>query len=146
MTKSVRTVPPTLNAEIAWREMREQRVHHLVVMTGTQVLGLFSDRDAGGTKGERLRIGRLVEELMTPSPVTVRPETPVRKAANMMRGRSIGSLVVTDDHGHLRGIVTVTDLLELLGRGLERPVVASMRRTLNHRARRITANGARRVT
>jgi CBS domain-containing protein len=87
-----------------------------------------------------------VEELMTPSPVTVRPETPVRKAANMMRGRSIGSLVVTDDHGHLRGIVTVTDLLELLGRGLERPVVASMRRTLNHRARRIMTNGARRVT
>jgi CBS domain-containing protein len=134
MTKSVRTVPPTLSAEIAWREMHEQGVHHLVVMTGTEVLGVFSDRDAGGVKGERLRTGRLVEELMTKSPVTVRPETPVRKAANVMRGRSIGSLVVTDAKGRLRGIVTVTDLLELIGRGLERPVASTTRWTLNHQA------------
>jgi CBS domain-containing protein len=121
MTTSVRTVPPTLSAEIAWREMHEQGVHHLVVMTGQDVVGIFSDRDAGGAKGERLRIGRLVQDLMTPSPVTVRPETPVRKAANLMRGRSIGSLVVTSNRGQLQGIVTVTDLLELIGRSCSRP-------------------------
>lgn len=69
---------------------------------------------------------------MTSDVVTVLPETPVRKAANVMRGRAIGCLVVAvGDRVH--GIVTVADLLELLGRGLERPVAAAVRPTLNHR-------------
>jgi CBS domain-containing protein len=95
---------------------------------------LLSERDSGGRRGAALRKGRTVAELMTRHPVTVRPDTPVRKAANLMRGRSIGSLVVTDDRTRLVGIVTVSDLLELVGRGIERPTVATGRPPLRHRA------------
>jgi CBS domain-containing protein len=50
-----------------------------------------------------------------------------------MRGRSIGCLVVANADRAL-GIVTVADLLELIGRGSERAVESATRRTLNHRA------------
>jgi CBS domain-containing protein len=50
-----------------------------------------------------------------------------------MRGRSIGSLVVTEA-GRAIGIITITDLLELLGRGLDRPVETTTRRPIGHRA------------
>jgi CBS domain-containing protein len=70
---------------------------------------------------------------MTEAVVTVPPTTPVRKAANLMRGRSIGCLVVSVA-GRAVGIITVADLLELIGRGIERPVATTTRWTLKHRA------------
>ena len=44
----------------------------------------------------------------------------LRKAANLMSGRVIGSLPVMDD-GQLVGIVTATDVLDALGSGSTRP-------------------------
>jgi CBS domain-containing protein len=46
----------------------------------------------------------------------VTTRTPVRRAAALMRGRSIGSLVVTTANGRVAGIVTVSDLLEVIAR------------------------------
>ena len=134
MTDAVEVVAADSSAARAFDRMRTRRIHHLVVIDDGRVVGMFSDRDAGGPRGAALRQDRTVAELMTPSPVTVLPDTPVRKAANVLRGRAIGSLVVTDRSGRLKGIVTVADLLELLGRGAARPVVASTRWTQNHRA------------
>ena len=48
----------------------------------------------------------------------------IRRVANLMRGRSIGCVVVTRD-GELEGIITVSDLLGLLGKGQERPAPAT---------------------
>lgn len=45
---------------------------------------------------------------------TASPETTIRQAANMLRGRTIGCLPVVED-SKLVGIVTVTDLLDLVG-------------------------------
>ena len=55
----------------------------------------------------------------------------VRRAANLMRGRSIGCLVATRN-GRMAGIVTVSDLLDLLGKGGERRV-ANPRASLHYR-------------
>jgi acetoin utilization protein AcuB len=133
MTEDVKTIAPTSAAEDAWELMRSHQFHHVVVTRGRRVVGILSDRDAGGRRGAAIRRGHTVEELMTTSVVTVEPETPVRKAANMMRGRSIGCVVVTD-RGRVVGIVTVADLLELLGRGADRPAATTTRWTLRHRA------------
>jgi predicted transcriptional regulator len=57
-----------------------------------------------------------VADLMTSPVLTVTTRTPVRRAASLMKGRSVGSLVVTSANGKVAGIVTVSDLLELLAR------------------------------
>ena len=133
MTEDVQTISPGKAAEDAWELMRTHSLHHLVVTHGSRVLGVLSDRDAGGRLGSTVRRGHTVAELMTPRVVTVEPTTTVRKAANLMRGRSIGCVVVTD-RGRVVGIVTVADLLEILGRGGDRPVTVGRRWTLKHRA------------
>ena len=69
---------------------------------------------------------------MTTPVVTATPTMTVRQAANLMRGRSIGCLVVVRA-GRPIGIVTVSDLLELMGRGFDRSVAVNARRPLNHR-------------
>ena len=53
----------------------------------------------------------LVRELMTPNPVTVRPDTPVPDALRLMRERKVRRLPVIDSHGRLVGIVSDKDLL-----------------------------------
>lgn len=132
MTDVVKTVGPTLPAEQAWNVMRVGGVHHLVVVGDNGVLGVFSDRDAGGRRGETIRRGRTVGDLMSSPAVTVPATTTIRQAANLMRGRSIGCLVVTEG-GHVAGIITIADLLTLLGSGAERPMASTRRWTLKHR-------------
>ena len=133
MTHNVKTIAPTAGAEDAWNLMRLHGIHHLVVTTQNRVVGVFSERDAGGRRGATIRQTRTVEDLMTTPAVTVDPTATVRQAANLMRGRSIGCLVVVKSD-HVAGIVTVSDLLELVGRGLDRGATMHTRRTLNHRA------------
>ncbi|HEY1304343.1 MAG TPA: CBS domain-containing protein [Vicinamibacterales bacterium] len=132
MTRGVKTVPVTATADEAWTQMRMKRIHHLVVLDARAMVGVISDRDMGGRGGAAVRNRRLVRELMTKGVITIAPDAPVRKAANLLRGRSIGCLVVTD-HGYVVGIITTADLLDLIGRGAERSVATSRRWTLNHR-------------
>jgi acetoin utilization protein AcuB len=133
MTTGVKTIGPTVAADEAWRMMRFHRIHHLVVTDRDRVVGVVSERDTGGRRGSAVTDGSTVADLMTAPAVTVKPTMTVRKAANMMRGRSIGCLIVTET-GRALGIVTVSDLLKLVGRGLDRAVTSSQRRSLNHRA------------
>jgi acetoin utilization protein AcuB len=143
MSTAVQTVVPAMGAEDAWNLMRSKRIRHLVVAEGRRVVGVVSDRDLGGRGGASVRENHTVRGLMTERVVSVPPTTPVRKAANLMRGRSIGCLVVSVA-GRAVGIITVADLLELIGRGVERPVAATTRWTLKHRVphgRRAGATG-----
>lgn len=135
MTRSVQTISPDAPAEDAVTLMRVKGIHHLVVTDGVRIVGVLSDRDAGGPRGAAARQHRTVAELMTSPAVTVDASTTVRKAANLMRGRSIGCLVVADG-GRAVGMVTVSDLLELVGRGIDRGAVATTRWTLKGRGPR----------
>lgn len=58
----------------------------------------------------------LVGLVMTSDVVTVTPETPVEEAAAIMQEESIGSLVVVDGEGHLEGILTTTDFVDIVAR------------------------------
>jgi len=135
MNTRVETVSPELPAEQAWERMRVRRIHHLVITKGPEVVGVLSDRDAGSVGGQAIRQNRRVDALMTRQVVTARPTTTIREAANLMRGRSIGCLPIVEKE-RLVGIVTVSDLLALIGRGAERPVIRHTRWTLKSRGAR----------
>ena len=120
MTDRVYKVSPETNAEIAWNIMSMRRIHHLVVTRAGRIVGLLSDRDFGRIKTRRARELYRVADLMTLKVVTASPATPIRRAADIMRRRAIGCLVVVNEGGHIVGIVTAADLLNLLDRGLNR--------------------------
>lgn len=111
MTSGVQTVGPATPAVNARARMRTKRIHHLLVKEGSKLVGMLSARDfrRGARRGRATR--RLVADVMTPYVVTVKPNTSVYEAATLMRGRSIGSLIVVDRKRAV-GIVTVADLLE----------------------------------
>ena len=62
-----------------------------------------------------------------------RPTDDNRAKRRQSDARAIDRLSRVADSNRVLGIVTVSDLLELTGRGSERPVASATRRTLNHR-------------
>jgi CBS domain-containing protein len=109
--------------------MRKHRIRHLVVTDDGALAGVISERDLGGRSGDETRKGRTVAELMSSRVVSAAPTTTLREAANLMRGRLIGSLPVLEGD-ELVGIVTATDVLDELGRGSTRPTRRPEPRTL----------------
>ena len=115
MTAGVQTVRPGAPAAAARERMRSKAIHHLLVKEGTEIVGVLSARDLArgkrtGTAAKRI----VVADFMTTRVVTVGPDTSVHKAANLMRGHSIGCLIVLDE-GEAIGIVTLADLLDRVG-------------------------------
>jgi acetoin utilization protein AcuB len=137
MSTEVKTIAPNASVGEARTLMDTAGVHHLIVVEGGQVVGVLSARDLGGRasngrgEGDRAR----VESIMSPHVVSMAPDATIRQAANRLRGRGIGCLAVMDGP-KLRGIVTTTDLLELIGRGVERPIERSVRWTMSSRGSR----------
>lgn len=129
LNPDVVVIGPDEAADSAWSRMRRKRIRHLVVTEGVRLVGVISDRDLGGVHGAASRRGRTVRELMTTSPAVAMPTTTLRQAANLMRGRLIGSLPVVES-GRVVGIVTATDVLDELGRGATRPAVRAQRKSM----------------
>jgi acetoin utilization protein AcuB len=131
MTREVQTISPETPAGDAWELMRRKGIHHLVVMADSEVKGVLSDRDAGGRSGASIRARSRVSDLMSAPVVTVEPDTTIHRTANLMRGRTIGCVPVVNGR-RLVGIVTIADLLKVLGRRADRPATPA-RRDQHHR-------------
>jgi CBS domain-containing protein len=132
MSARVETIAAGATPADARDLMRMKGIHHLVVTSGSKPAGLVSARDLASIKSDRPEPFATVAELMSTPVTTVDVTTTVGKAANLMRGHAIGSLVVTR-RGKVAGIVTVSDLLELVGRGASRQPKRQARPTLGFR-------------
>lgn len=118
MSSSPVTVPADAGVEKAILLMDAHEIRHLVVVEGSVVVGVISDRDLLEFSGwhapestPRQQTGRQsVRDIMHVRPVTASPETTVIEAASHFVTDRIGCIpVISDDH--LVGIVTERDLL-----------------------------------
>ena len=144
MSTDIKSVTPSVTVATARNLMRVDGIHHLLVVDDRRVVGIVSDRDLGGRVGARRGDGGAtsIADVMSAHVVTVTADATIRQAANLMRGRGIGCLAVVADEKPV-GIVTITDLLELIGRGVERPIERSKRWTLRRRGARDAGPGTR---
>lgn len=85
--------------------------HHLDIMGGTIWLESWKHFE------ERLEkaMAAEVDEMMTPDPVTVAPETSVKEAGRIIAERGHNRLPVVE-HGRFVGLVTRLDVLEAMTR------------------------------
>ena len=124
MNRALITVATEDSVEEAVNLLHRRGVRHLLVMKKSRLVGIISDRDIKRamdprqTKKKLMGIGglyfllepTLVEEIMTPNPVTIGPDASVSHAAYIMVERRFGALPVVQN-GETVGIVTETDLL-----------------------------------
>lgn len=105
MTPRVVSVTPSDTLGTARLRLRENRIHHLLVMQGSDVVGVLTYRDMMG-KDDARRVG----DTMLREIVTVTPWETARNAASKMLGRTQGCLPVVEGD-RVTGIITTTDLL-----------------------------------
>jgi acetoin utilization protein AcuB len=129
MTRGVATIHSDALARGAADMMRTRRIRHLpVVDRGGRLVGIVTDRDLRQVVFDpalRARAGDLgraletvtVRDVMTWAVLSVRPDTPLREAAWLMREQKIGALPVVQA-GKVVGIVSEMDLLDALARAL----------------------------
>jgi CBS domain-containing protein len=133
VSEPVETVPSSMSLDEATTLMHEHRFHHLVVKQAGQIVGVLS---GSGVKESVPPVGsdRTVSDVMGLNVAIIDENATVRRAANLMQGRSIGCLAVTC-RGKLTGIVTISDLPRLLGKGGDRAAAsrASLHFRLPHR-------------
>lgn len=123
MTRSVVTIAPDDTIENAGTRMTEAGVHQLVVRGARGgIRGVIGRGDLGGAP----RTAR-IRDFMPRRLVSVHPDTPIAHAAALMRSYAIGSLPVISGR-RLVGIVTVSDLLDLVEAGTVPSKITAARR------------------
>lgn len=56
-------------------------------------------------------MAKTVADVMTPTPITVKPETPLSEVIKTIAEKRISGLPVTDESGQLVGVISETDLM-----------------------------------
>ena len=126
MTNDVITVKADTSLLKCRSLMKEKNIRRVpVVDDDNHVIGIISDRDVKGaspSKATALEVHEMqyllaeikAKDIMTPSPVTVKPDTTVENAAVLMVDRKIGGLPVVNDDGRMVGIITDQDIFKVL--------------------------------
>jgi len=93
--------------------LRQHGFRHVPVVKEGKLVGLLTQRDilSRACWPREAAIG----EAMVRNVTTVRPGTPVRHAARIMRANRISCLPVVDAERKLLGLITEADLVELAG-------------------------------
>jgi len=96
--------------------MVEKRISFLVILSAEKSLaGVITERDIVNLMcGSGLK-GKLVENVMTSPVITVNIKEDAFSAVNKFVSRGIRHLVVVNDAGKVKGVITLTNLMQLLG-------------------------------
>jgi CBS domain-containing protein len=122
--RRVYCVRPQATVGDAVDAMARYNVGALVVLsTEREVIGLLSERDVlWRIVHENRPQDTLVQEIMSPEPVTISPETSVSSAMQLMTERRIRHLPVIGMAGELQGIISIGDLTKWVTHDLENHV------------------------
>ncbi len=121
MTESPQTISPNSSIYEALHKMVVGGYRHLLVESEGKLIGVISDRDLYRQElpNSPKRISDFylnddtsVFDVMTPNPITVRPEDHISKALNLLLKHRFHSLPVIDDSDKIVGILTDYDLMQ----------------------------------
>lgn len=109
-----------------FRRLKDGQINHVPVLAEGKLVGIVSSSDwlkvsdyGRGTPSFPPRpVKGTVAEVMTKNLETIRPTTPIRRAAELLVEGQFHSLLVTASDGELLGIVTTSDIIRTLLDGL----------------------------
>lgn len=117
-SRPVKTAEKTDTLRDVARRMDQEGVGCLVVVDGDEVVGMITDRDIALAV---LHEGRdpddsHVKDVMSKKPAVIHGRRPLSLAAALMRRHGARRLPVVDDEDRLVGVISLGDVLRLLGR------------------------------
>ncbi|MGE4092739.1 MAG: CBS domain-containing protein [Candidatus Binatia bacterium] len=118
--RSVITVSPDQPIAEACRLLREQNVGCLVAAEGDKIRGIITDRDiALRVVGEKRDPAQTkVREIMSSNPTRIAVDKSLHDLTSLMNTHHVRRVPIVDGGDKVLGIVTLDDLLVLLGQEL----------------------------
>ena len=128
MSRNPVTVKPEDGLKDAIWKMEHGHFRHLpVIDENGKLIGILTDRDVRLIRPSLAFVDKedaaaqlwsiAVQQAAVFDPVSVKPETTLKEAAEMMLRWHVGGLPVVDDHDKVVGMITYTDILrEFIGR------------------------------
>jgi len=128
-TRIVVTAHPEDTVQEVAKRMAQYEVGTLIVTEAHKPVGIITDRDLVlRVMAKELRPQETtVRAVMTGNPVCISEYTPLEEAIVLMRGYGVRRLIVVNAKKELVGILSLDDLLLLLGE--EQQAVAGLMRT-----------------
>ncbi len=104
------TIPPTMSVREVVALTRQHRFSGLPVLEGKKVVGIVTNRDLRF----ETNLDQPVSAIMTPQHrlVTVKEGTTLEEAKELLHRHRLERVLVLDDAGELRGLITVKDMLK----------------------------------
>ena len=117
------SLPGETPVAVAARRMLESQAGAVVILVGAELLGIVTERDVNFRV---VAIGRdptttTLIDIMTRSPRTMPPETPVIDALNLMQKNGYRHVPVVEE-GKVIGIVSLRDIFMEVRRSLEKDI------------------------
>lgn len=118
MTREIVWIEPTDDLQLAYGLMTGLAIRHLPVLAEGRLVGILSDRDVrtfGSVRDGFLQMPELpVSEAMTKDLVTCAPTATISDVGGKMLRYKIDSVPIVSETGVLVGLVTSSDLIQLL--------------------------------
>lgn len=122
MTKAAITDAPDDTLAEAAAKMRLQQTGSLLIMEGSKLSGIVTERDLLKVVGDGQDPKSVsIRDVMTPDPVTVDPDSTIQQAARIMFDKWFRHLPVTSSDGTVVGVISLRDLLTLVAQGMDEP-------------------------
>jgi len=129
MTKDPVTCSPDEDVRVVFGRLTDLKIRQAPVLEGGKLIGIVTDRDLRMAVMETVSGQALTEtvsgqaltvrSVMTPKPVTVGEDAPLREAAALLGKNKFNALPVLSAAGELAGVLTTTDVLVGLVRALD---------------------------
>src|SRR5271170_6575328 len=133
MTAKVVTVAMDDRLEVVKEIFDTMNFHHLLVVDEHEKLsGVLSDRDllralspyvgsAAETARDLATLNKRVHQIMSRQPITLRPQSGIADAVNLLLAHRISCIPIVDDDFRPVGIVSWRDVLKALVPGVTNP-------------------------
>jgi CBS domain-containing protein len=121
MTEEITSLPSTATVLDAAKFMTDMNVGSVIVTEADSPSGLITDRDvvakvlAQGKDSKTTKIG----EVMVSPVVTITEDKDIIDATKLMSSHGIRRLPVTDSAGKLTGVISLDDVLVVLGNEMQ---------------------------
>jgi CBS domain-containing protein len=92
--------------------MNQHRIGALMVMNGSRVGGIFTERDVlQRVVGAEIQpVEATVGQMMTRDVVCASPETDIDELSEIMRSRRVRHVPICDENGDLLGLISIGDV------------------------------------
>lgn len=123
MTKAPHTIGVEQSLAAARRLMSDNRIRHLPVLHGGELVGMLSNREVASFEVLPGSSRLTVEEVMVPDVYVTAEDAPLAVVAEEMARRHVGSAIVVDAHAstEVLGVFTAVDALRALADALRSP-------------------------